>query len=80
MVKIKADNYYLDKERNLIYVAESLDRYSIYEGYNMWQIHCLSSGRETQMDKESLEYILVQDLGPTIAPAMRLLYSSIKTI
>ena len=77
MVEIKANNYYLDKDRNLIYVIGKSVLGRTYHSQYLWDFHCLSSNTKHRMDDESLEYILEQDLGPTIAPAMRLLYSGV---
>lgn len=74
-IKVKAGHYYLCKERRLYYVVESLNHYTIYKDMDMWQITCLSNDRDYQMDTDSLErQIFTQDLGSSIAPAMRLLY------
>lgn len=75
-MEIKADNYYLDKENNLIYMIDQSQR--TFESYPqcLWKFKCLSSDRTHHLDTESLKDILVKDLGPTIAPAMRLLYGA----
>lgn len=73
MVKVKSGHYYFDNERNLLYVTDSI----VVNGFTLWKFICLSTNQAFELDTDSLEHIiLTQDLGPTIAPAMRLLYGA----
>lgn len=79
MVEIKPNNYYLDKDRCLIYVhdeAIELHQAHLPSWAQLWRFTCLSTNKTHEMDLDSLKQIMVQDLGSTIAPAMRLLYGA----
>lgn len=74
-MEIKPNNYYLDRENCLIYVIGKSELGGTYIAQYLWDFVCLRYDRKDRMDMESLQQILVKDLGPTIAPAMRLLYA-----
>lgn len=80
MLTIKADHYYFDKERKLIYVhgpAIEMHRNNMPSMFQYWRFTCLSTNTTTEFDLSSLYDILTEEIGQNISPAMRLLYAAI---
>lgn len=77
MLTVKPDTYYFDKNRRLLYVMNKAVLGGTYVAKYLWEVQCLTTNSKLRLADEELNEMLVQDLGSTIAPAIRLLYGAV---